>query len=82
MTKVSYTISGGLVITFISSALVKVDFFVFNIVPSTWLTDSGTGVNGYDRASAMSTLYSSERNKKLPNKSLLRHAEIILPLPT
>ena len=82
MTKVSCTISGGLVITFISSALVKVDFFVFNIVPSTWLNDNGTGMSGYDRTSAMSTLRSSERNKILPNKSLIRHAEIILPIPT
>ena len=80
--KVSCTISGGLVITFISSVLVKVDFFVFNIVPLTWLNDNGTRVSGYDRSSAISTLCSSERNKILPNKFLVRHAEIILPSPT
>ena len=32
---VSFTVSGGAVITFILSPLVNVDFFVFNIVPST-----------------------------------------------
>ena len=79
---VACTISGGLVITFISSALVKIDFFVFNIAPSTWLNDNGTGFCGYDRISAMSTLRSSERNKILPNKSLIRHAEKVLPSPT
>ena len=76
---VSCTIPGGLVIIFISSALFKVDFFVFSIVPLTWLNNNGTGVNGYDRTSAMSTLRSGERNKILANKTLIMHTEIILP---
>ena len=79
---VSFTVSGGPVITFILSPLVNVDFFVFNIVPSTWLNDNGTGVSGYDRTAAMSTLRFSERNKILPNNFLIRHAEIILPSAT
>ena len=78
----SFTVSGGVVITFILSALVNVDFFVFDIVPSTWLNDNGTGVSGYNRTAAMSTLRFSERNKILPNNFLIRHAEIILPSAT
>ena len=78
-----FHVSGGLAITFISSALIKVDFFVFNIVPSAWFKDSGTGVSGYDRTSAISTLLSSERSKiLLPHKSLMRHPEITLPSQT
>ena len=77
---VSCTISGGLVITFISSVLVEVDFFLLKLYHR---HDSmAMALELVGRTSAMSTLYSNERNKILPNKFLIRHAEISLPSPT
>lgn len=40
------SLTGGIVTTFVLRALSKGDFFVFNIVPSARLNDSGTGVSG------------------------------------
>ena len=70
---------GGVDITFDSKCFIIADLGDLSIIPSTWLSDNGTGVSGCHKTSAISMLFSKDRLRTLPNISLTIHAAKTLP---
>ena len=69
---------GGVAVTSDSRGFMSVALWVFCIVPSTWLRESGTGVSEYLRTSAMSIFCCNEWYRIHPNRSRTKQAATTL----
>ena len=70
---------GGKDLTTYSKYLISADLGDLCIVPSTWMSENGTGVRGCCKTSATSMLFSKDNLRTLPNISPRIHAATTLP---